>query len=60
MTPRQLIAKAEKIIAIERKISFDSYRDVDGRITNIDERAIIANYDRWLKSARAWLKRHPR
>ena len=58
MTERQLIELAVKLVDADRKIAVDSFSDTNGRITNIDDRKIVRDYDRFLKPARAWLKRH--
>lgn len=51
----RLVKRAVEIIQEERQIAHDSFTDVNGRITNIDERAIVRNFDRWLKDARVAL-----
>lgn len=56
-----LLNEAVAIVQDERDVAFDSYSDVDGRITDVDMRAEVRRYDRWLKAARAeLLKRHSR
>jgi hypothetical protein len=51
----KLVDRAITIIQDERNIAQMSYEDVNGRVTNVDERATIARYDKWLKDARAAL-----
>jgi hypothetical protein len=56
-----LLNEAVTIITREREIAFYSFSDLNGRVTDIDERAEIRRYDRFLKAARAELvKRHKR
>lgn len=58
LTERQLIKLAVKLIEDEREIAISSFTDVNGRITNVDDRKIVRSYDRFLKPARDWLRRH--
>lgn len=49
----KLVGQAIGIIQEDRDIAQSSFTDTNGRITNIDDRAIVLRYDRWLKAARA-------
>jgi hypothetical protein len=56
MTPRQLIEQAVKLIAADRKIAVDSFSDARGVVRDVYDRRIIADYDRFLKPARRYLR----
>lgn len=62
LTERQLIKLGVKLIEAERAVVVDSYTDLIGahvgKVTDFEARRWIREYDRFLKPARAWLRRH--
>lgn len=58
LSERELIALAVKLIEADRRFVVDSYAGRELKVTDRDALIWIRAYDRFLRPARDWLRRH--